>query len=544
MTVHVPNPGYRPTLPAALARAAAEFGDREFIVTPTHVMTYAEADAASRRVARQLLADSIGKGTHVGLVDTFGTDWVVGLLAISRIGALAMLFPSTYRQYELQRGLRHGDVHALIVPPTILGRDVLETVEGVAPGIAESDETTLFLDDLPFLRHVYVNGRTDRRWARRTSLAITAPDDFSPALVSEPLLQAAEDAVHPSDPMVVVFTSGATSDPKAVIHTHGAQIRHGWNLARNFGSGISPDERVFCALPFFWIGGLTYQLMGALSVGSAVLCIERFEPTAALDLMESQHATRMVGWGSQISAVRDDPSFAGRDLSSMPMFAPRSGAAADPELRHTSLGMTETGGPHTACPPDEAARILPESMRGSFGRAVPGVEHKIVDPDTGAELGDGEVGELCVRGYNVMAGMYKRERREVFDADGWYHTGDRCVFRDGYLFYLGRLTEMIKSAGANVSPREVEVALESVPGVQTAIVVGLPDDERGEIVAAAVIPSPGAALDAPSVIEQVSQLVSGYKAPRVVRVLAHDDVPWLPTGKPDKQSLVGLLREG
>jgi acyl-CoA synthetase (AMP-forming)/AMP-acid ligase II len=541
MYVHVPDIGYRAAIPAALHRAVRQFGDREFIVTPTERMTYTQAERASHRVASELLAAGISKGTHVGLIDTFGTNWVIALLGITRIGAIAMPFPSTYRPAELRRGLGHGDVHAIIIPETILGRDMIEFVEAAVPELSEATEPTLFLEELPFLRHIYMPVPKRRHWATAFPLGLNTDSYPGDPRVSDRLVSSAESVVSPSDTMVIVFTSGATSGPKGVMHTHGAQIRHGWNLAHNFGAGISPAERVFCALPFFWVGGLTYQLMGAMAVGSAVLCTERFTPESALDLMERERATRFVGWGSQISAVRQHPTLAQRDLSSIPMFAPRVGRAADPELRHTSLGMTETGGPHTACPPDEANRILPEEMRGSFGRSLPYIEHRIVDPETGTVLAAGEVGEICVRGYNLMSGIYKRERAEVFDVDGWFHTGDRGEFRDGYLYYFGRLGEMIKSAGSNVSPREVEVALEGLQDVQLAIVVGLPDDTRDEIVAAAVVPKPGAQIDPDDLIAQVANQISSYKVPRLLKILDLNQVPWLPTGKPDKQTLAAIL---
>ena len=147
MYVHVPDIGYRAAIPAALHRAVRQFGDREFIVTPTERMTYTQAERASHRVASELLAAGISKGTHVGMIDTFGANWVIALLGITRIGAIAMPFPSTYRPAELRRGLGHGDVHAIIIPETILGRDMIEFVEAAVPELSETTEPTLFLEE-------------------------------------------------------------------------------------------------------------------------------------------------------------------------------------------------------------------------------------------------------------------------------------------------------------------------------------------------------------------------------------------------------------
>src|SRR2546430_465645 len=160
-----PDPGYLATIPASIRRAAATFGDREFIVMPDRRLTYAEADVASQRVARELLAVGAGKGTRVGVLDTFSTEWIVAWLAMSRIGALFVPFGSTLRPAELRRALRHADVHTMIVPPVMLGKDMHEFVEEAVPGLVGHGPGPLFLHDFPFLRSIRVAGPTDRAWA-------------------------------------------------------------------------------------------------------------------------------------------------------------------------------------------------------------------------------------------------------------------------------------------------------------------------------------------------------------------------------------------
>jgi acyl-CoA synthetase (AMP-forming)/AMP-acid ligase II len=137
--------------------------------------------------------------------------------------------------------------------------------------------------------------------------------------------------------------------------------------------------------------------------------------------------------------------------------------------------------------------------------------------------------------------MYKREREDVFDAEGWYHTGDRGYFRDGYLFFTGRATEMIKTAGNNVAPREVEVALEAFPEIRLALVFGLPDDERGQVVVAGVAPALGATVDVDDVRERVRKELSSYKVPRAIVVLADDEIPLLGSGKPDRRVIAAAI---
>jgi acyl-CoA synthetase (AMP-forming)/AMP-acid ligase II len=524
-------------MPGAIRHAAEAFGDREFVVMPDRRMTYAMAESASRRVGKELLAGGAGKGTRIGMMYSYGSDWIVAWLAITRIGAICMPFSTSYKPAELRKSLRHGDVDTLLVPATLFGRDWEAYLEETIPGLAENTGGPLRVTELPYLRRILVTGGAKAPWAHSLSLAFEGPEATDTDAVSEELFEAVEAEVSPADLFMTIFTSGTTSDPKGVVHTHGNFLRHGANLAAF--QDVSPDERTFCGMPFFWIGGVGCTLNFALARGNTLLCIERFEPDAALDMMEAEKATTLSMWGQLAQKLRQRIAAQGRDVSGIPIFAappPGTPTTDDPELRHNSMGMTETVGPHSGAGP-EAGRVLPEEMRGSFGLLVPYVEHRVADPETNATLPEGEIGELCIRGYSVMNGLYKKERYETFDDDGWYHTGDKGYLRDGYLYYLGRLSEMIKTSGSNVAPREVEVLLETFPEVGLAVVLGIPDPDRGEVVGAVLIPAPGMVLDADDVLERLSKEVSSFKVPTKVLVLADEELPSLASGKPDKVNL-------
>jgi acyl-CoA synthetase (AMP-forming)/AMP-acid ligase II len=358
--------------------------------------------------------------------------------------------------------------------------------------------------------------------------------------ISDQLLSNAEEQVSPADPMVMIFTSGATAEPKAVVHTHGAQVRQSANLAELYGFSEGEDLRSFTNMPFFWVGGLTVLLLTHLHVGGTVITVERMDALEIVRLIERTNPTRVAGW-TLMERLMGDPALAGRDLTWLVDLQPAS--MRFPGMRHNSLGMTETSGPHTAAPRPMSDEELTPAQLGSFGPPVPGVEHKIVDPETGDLLPPGVEGEICVRGYSLTAGLYKRERTETFDADGWYHTGDRGYFRDGLLFFTGRHSGMIKTGGANVSPREVEQVVAALPGVQAAFVVGLPDADRGEIVGCLVCPEPGSELDPDDVAEQLRDQLSSYKVPRRLRVIAFEDAPWLPSGKVSMPGVAAMLAE-
>jgi acyl-CoA synthetase (AMP-forming)/AMP-acid ligase II len=475
----------------------------------------------------------------------YGTDWVVAWLAIARIGAIGMPFSTSYKPAELRNALRFGDVDTLLVPAVMFGQDHLAYIEAAVPGLADAGLEPLRIPALPFLRHVCVSGPSDRLWAKGLALdfllsatGATGAAGTEGEHISDEFFEAVEAEVTPSDLMMTIFTSGTTSDPKGVVHTHGSFLRHGANLARF--AGVTSESRRLCAMPFFWIGGVGLTLNFALSVGSAILCVEKFEPDAVLDLMEAEGATELAVWPQLGQRMQRYIVETGRDVSTIPAFTPRP--TTDYGLLHNSLGMTETMGPHSA-PGPEADRILPEEMRGSFGLLVPCVEHRIADPETNATLDEGDVGEICIRGYSLMNGLYKRERHETFDDDGWYHTGDKGFIRDGYLYFLGRLSEMIKTSGSNVAPREVELLLESFPEVGLAVVVGLPDADRGEVVAAALVPTAGTTIDPIETLRRAGDELSNYKVPRRVLVLGEGEMPYLANGKPDRLTVRDLLAE-
>jgi acyl-CoA synthetase (AMP-forming)/AMP-acid ligase II len=278
----------------------------------------------------------------------------------------------------------------------------------------------------------------------------------------------------------------------------------------------------------------------------ATMVVERaFESEKTLAFLERERVTVAVGWPHFGQALAEEQRVAKRDLSALragnlPNVLPASLVHPDPRRRSNSLGMTETCGPHTWWP--EAT--LPESLAGSFGRAVEGVEHKVVDPETGETLAAGDFGEICVRGYNVLQSLYKIEREETFDADGYYHTGDGGRFtRDGVLYFEGRLGDMIKTAGANVTPSEVEAALAAFSEVKAAYVVGVPDPVRGQNIAASILLEPGATADPETLRARLKERISAYKVPRHLFIEQGGSLPFTDSGKIDKRRLAVMLAE-
>lgn len=497
------------TVADVLREQAQNRGEHPLLICDGDRLSYAEAHQRSTRLACGLITLGAGKGTHVGVLYPNGPDFIVAMLAAARIGAVVIPFSTFATAPELATQLAHADVEILLATASYRGHDYRER-------LAQIDRS-----GLPLLRQTFV-------------------DAAPPVAVDSELLEAMEDDVDSSDPLAIVYTSGSTSAPKGVVHTHASLLDH--QRVLNEIRGLGPEDKLFCNSPFFWIGGIAFSILAAMLAGATLVCSNAVDPGDTLDLLEAEKPTMTNGFVGGIAHLARHPSLAQRDLSSMrrgnlyPIMAPEV-RPVDPELRHTMLGMTETGSVITI---SEDESDQPEHRRGSFGRPAPGFDTKVVD-DTGGRVDAGEVGELCVRGPFLMQRYYKRSREECFDADGWFHTGDLVrTDADGFVYFIGRRGAMIKTAGANVAPAEVEKAIAKVAGF-TAHVVGLPDPERGQLVAAVIVLPEDRELDEDALREGLKSELSSYKIPRRFAAVPAAEIPVMSSGKVDISRLTKVF---
>jgi acyl-CoA synthetase (AMP-forming)/AMP-acid ligase II len=450
---------------------------------------------------------------------------------------------------ELVALLHGADVTVLLAASGYRTQDYRASVQAGIPELDPAAPGPLLAAAVPSLRRIaFAGGVGSETGALRPVSDPTLHDDWTMAgllahagRVGDDVLAAAEAAVTPADRMVVVHTSGSTSAPKGVVHVHGALLRHLDNLnqLRRYESG----EVLFSNSPFCWIGGFAYALLGTLLAGARLVCSNAPDAAGVLDVLERERPTMVNGFAASVAHLPRDPSFPERDLTSIRRgnlypIMPAAVRPRDPELHHAMLGMTEAG---SVCLADPDESEQPEHRRGSFGKPVPGFEAEVRREADGAACAPGEVGELWLRSPFLMEGYDGRERHEVFDRDGWFCTGDLVsVDADGYFFFRGRSGDMIKTAGANVSPREVEAAILEVSGL-VAHVAGVDDDSRGQVVAALVRSSEPVDVDA--LRAQLKVRLSAYKVPRTFVVVPDADVPMMSSGKVDRRALEELLRE-
>jgi acyl-CoA synthetase (AMP-forming)/AMP-acid ligase II len=363
-------------------------------------------------------------------------------------------------------------------------------------------------------------------------------------------------AVTPADDLAIIFTSGSRGTPKGVIHTHGGGLG-------NTEAGLVPrcigrDEVLYVPMPFFWVGGFGTGLLSVLLAGATLVIEAQTDPEHTLALLAREQVTLFRGWPDQAATIAAHPTFASTDLSAL---RPGSLQAILPDgvpasRRPALLGMTESFGPYCG---DRLDADLPPGKEGSCGRPFRDVEVRAVDPDTGAEVAPGAMGEVHLRGPNLLRGICGKERSEIFTADGWFPTGDLAVIdADGYVFFRGRRDDMFKVKGASVYPSEVEAALRGLPEIQRVFVVDVDDSGASaagsraagsraagsRAVGAVVVLAPGVECTDAELTARAKARLSSFKVPTRWRAVPDDEVPVLPTGKVDLPGLRALLGDG
>lgn len=365
------------------------------------------------------------------------------------------------------------------------------------------------------------------------------------AEVPESALDEAAAAIDPEDVTYLLYTSGSTATPKGVQLQHYALIENMWHLGNRMH--VTEEDRLWLAVSLYWGLGCENALFNLLTHAGCVVLQHHFEPGEALRLIEAERCTLFYGTPNMAQAMAEHPDRPRRDLSSL-----RSGGSTGSpeqlrrviELGATEIchiyGLTETYG---NCNVTDGRLDPPDKALASVGRPLEGVEQRIVDRESGAALGPGEVGEIQVRRY-VTKGYYKDEdkNREAFTPDGWFRTGDLGMLdAEGYLYFRGRIKEMIKTGGINVAPVEVEDQIMALDGVRLAYVIGLPDAARDEIIAAVVVPEVPGALDEAGLAAQLKERLSAYKLPRRYLFVAERDLPLTTTGKVQKNALAEMF---
>lgn len=522
------------TLPEFLDSLAAVGPDAEVIAYAprervTQRLSWRDLVEQSRDVAKRLVGLGVQKGTRVGLLCSNRADWLPLAFGILRTGAILVPFSTLWKRDEIAYGLRHGDVEVLLTLPGFLKHDYVAALHDIVPELTHAEAGRLYAAHTPCLRRVVLLEGTAPGMQPWSEVEATVDDAFLDALQS---------SVRPSDVATIFFTSGTTSQAKAVVHAHGALTISARRLAPCFG--ITPDDAWWGHMPLFWSGGFVLGAMATLAGRGRIVLQESVDADSAMQLLSDERCTIMAGW-HQAGPLLE---CAGFDRARLALRKGTYHALAERLLgpNHQAIGvygMSETATCVTASMSTE-----PEELRvGSFGRPLEGMVVKIVDPETHSELPQGETGEILVKGPTLMEGYYKVPRADTLDGNGFLRTGDLGYFdARGALHFATRLKDVIKTSGVNVAAVEVEETLARHPEVKAAHVVGVPHPVRGETIAAFVVAASERKVDPDDLRRFCRENLASYKVPRHIWFIEEQSVPRTGTGKVGKAELRELAR--
>jgi acyl-CoA synthetase (AMP-forming)/AMP-acid ligase II len=537
------------TMGGFLDEVAARFATNEAMVFDDPLLdgttvrwSYAELLREAQRIGRALVALGVDRGERVGILMGNRPEAVAALFGAAMVGAVAVPLSTFAPKPELAHMLETAEVAVVLTQDRLLARRFGQDVADLAPA-------------LPHLRHVAVLGAPRDRTSSgpgSTHSAVTVPGQISwGALlaradeVDPAALRIRADAVLPEDDALIIFSSGTTSAPKGMLHGHRAPTQQFWVQSQIFGR--HERTRMWCALPLFWTAGLNTAMGSTLAAGGCWVVQETFDPGEALALIERERVTEPYTLPHQTALLEEHPAWPTTDLSSLTCVYGKSAFARHPSVVHADpgwfmpvgYGLSETCAffaSHWSSTPREVAKQ-------SIGRLLPGNQLRVIDPATGAPLGVGQLGELAVKGPTLMRGYLGRPFADSFDADGFFHSGDEgSVDADGYVHFEGRRTEMIKTAGANVSPAELEVQLRACPPVKLARIVGIPDPRLDQVVVACITLKDGEAATEADIQAFLRDRVAAYKVPKRVLFFADGEIPMTTSAtKVRDEALVALV---
>ena len=532
-----PNPFADSTAAAVLDAVATRHPRRDAIVFGDERITFADFRDRTRRLAAGLAALGIGHGDRVAIWLPNRPLWYVAQYACARLGAVVVALNPRYRAHELGYILEQSQSKALLVTDHLGGIDYFETLHAVLPELATAVPGELESARCPELRHLLVDAEDPYPGCHRVADVLAAAADV-PAV-----------AAGPDDLFTLLYTSGTTSFPKGAMISHRNVVPHGWNCGVTLR--IVPDDRVLHALPAAgtW-GGLNIPLT-TWSHGACLVLMDTFDPLRALHLIQRERCTVWNAVDQMAHALLDHPGLDRYDRASLrtggfgavgggghglfEAFVERLGV----RFAYQPYGMTEVNALSLLHELDE-----PFDVRALPGiHPAPGIEVRVVNPESGAACRAGEEGELQFRGPLVTRGYWRKpdETARAFTADGWFRSGDVGVREErGYVIFRGRLREVLRISHHMVGPGEIEAFLMSHPDVHQAFVVGVPDPKTNEAAVAYVIPKEGARVNEAELRAFCRGQIASFKIPRAIRFVK--DVPRTPGPHGDKVQR-GKLRE-
>lgn len=507
---------------------AVRYTDRNYF------RTWKELNDEADLIARGMMSLGVKKGDHVAIWATNTPEWILTLFAAAKIGAVLVTVNTNFKIFELEYLLRQSDTKLLVMIGGFKNNDYVATVNELLPEL-KTTSGEIESEHLPFLKRVVFAGKeTPEGMLNFEDLKILG-GDFPVEIYEEN-----KKTLNAHDVVNMQYTSGTTGFPKGVMLTHYNILNNGKTIGD--GMKFTKNDKLCITVPFFHCFGLVLAMMACITHGTTMVPVERYSPVPVMNAISVEKCTAVHGVPTMFIAMLEHAQFNNFDFSSL-----RTGIMAGSpcpievmkkvidkmNMREIVIvfGQTEAS---PGCTMTTTSDSIDKRVN-TVGRAFPGVECKIIDPETGEELPINTPGEFCARGYNIMKGYYKMPEAtaQAVDKDGWLHTGDLCtVDEDGYYKVVGRIKDMIIRGGENIYPKEIEECLYTCDKVSDVQVIGVPSEAYGEEVMACVILKEGEEMTEEEVKEFVGARMAKHKVPRYVRFV--DSFPTNAAGKIQK----------
>ena len=507
---------------------AVRYTDRNYF------RTWKELNDEADLIARGMMSLGVKKGDHVAIWATNTPEWILTLFAAAKIGAVLVTVNTNFKIFELEYLLRQSDTKLLVMIGGFKNNDYVATVNELLPEL-KTTSGEIESEHLPFLKRVVFAGKeTPEGMLNFEDLKILG-GDFPVEIYEEN-----KKTLNTHDVVNMQYTSGTTGFPKGVMLTHYNILNNGKTIGD--GMKFTKNDKLCITVPFFHCFGLVLAMMACITHGTTMVPVERYSPVPVMNAISVEKCTAVHGVPTMFIAMLEHAQFNNFDFSSL-----RTGIMAGSpcpievmkkvidkmNMREIVIvfGQTEAS---PGCTMTTTSDSIDKRVN-TVGRAFPGVECKIIDPESGEELPINTPGEFCARGYNIMKGYYKMPEAtaQAIDKDGWLHTGDLCtVDEDGYDKVVGRIKDMIMRGGENIYPKEIEECLYTCDKVSDVQVIGVPSEAYGEEVMACVILKEGEEMTEEEVKEFVGARMAKHKVPRYVRFV--DSFPTNAAGKIQK----------
>jgi fatty-acyl-CoA synthase len=505
---------YSRTLADLLCEQAERYRTAPAVICGDRVLSYTDLAEHAGRIAAGLREMEVRRGDRVGLLINNRAEWLEAFFGATILGAVVVAFSTWSKRDELAWLLEDSDVRVLVALDRFGDQDFAADLRSLVPNAA-----------YPGLRDVILLGEdTDEDFKSYSDLIAGAPVARLPP----------GDGPSAADDAVAIYTSGSSSRPKSVPLSHSGIIENGFNIGER--QGYRPGDRVLLAPPLFWSYGCANAMSAVLTHGATLVLQPRFEAGEAIALIERHRCTALYTLPSITAAIVSHPGFRPERVASLrtglTIGSPQDVVAAATILGAYEIcnvyGQTESYGNCCVTPHDWPL----EQRANCQGPPLPGVQIRIIHPETGGTLPPGEIGLIEVRGYILRGymGSSASQNDAALTRDGFLRTGDSGqLTADGHLVFAGRISEMIKKGGINISPAEVEDVLMRHPAVAQVGVVGVPDRQQGELLAAFVVVKPGSAPTVDELVAHCRTVASRYKVPDFIEI--RDALPVTATGK-------------